>query len=69
MKKSVHQIWRECKNQNLTNKDFIARLKQEGIIIPKKKKLTNYQEFQIIQSINKVSKFHFFTTKTKPIKK
>jgi len=68
MKKSVHEIYTECKDKNLTDKDFINRLKEEGIIKPKKEKLTGIQEIRIINAINKISEFHFFPIKIERIK-
>ena len=37
MKKSAHQIWRECKDQKLSYEDFKATLKKEGVIVKKSK--------------------------------
>lgn len=37
MKKSAYQIYKEAKEQNLSNEDYKARLIEEKIIIPKEK--------------------------------
>lgn len=35
MKKSAHQIWKETKEQNLSDEEFKELLKKERVIIPK----------------------------------
>lgn len=67
MKKSVHEIYVECKKQNLSDKEFVERLKEEGIIIKNKKKpkkrLTDFQKYEILEIITMIGKrenYHFF---------
>lgn len=52
MEKSAHQIWKEAKEQKLTQEEFKEKLKTEGVIVPVKKYevaviTPRYRDFQI----------------------